>query len=137
MQMVLKPDGGEIYVNNFDADSVVVIDTSTNELNGSFSVGKNPICGVISRDAQRLYIANYGSNSVSVLEPPTRQVLASVPVGVHPETIYLSPDNVYLFVLNSGSNDVSVLRTGFITSGNNSLFTVVPTGANPSAVVIK
>ena len=67
--MVLKPDGGEIYVSNFDADTVSVINTSTNELNGSFAVGKNPIRGVISRDAQRLYIANFGSNSISVLEP--------------------------------------------------------------------
>ena len=137
MQMVLKPDGGEIYVNNFDADTVSIINTSTNEINGSFAVGKNPIRGVVSRDAQRLYIINYGSNSISVLEPPTRQVLASIPVGVHPESLCLTPDDQYLLVSNSGSNDVSVIRTDLINLGNNALFTVIPVGANPSAIAIK
>jgi YVTN family beta-propeller protein len=135
--MVLKPDGGEIYVSNFDADTVSVINTSTNDLNGSFSVGKNPIRGVISRDAQRLYIANFSSNSISVLEPSTRQVLASIPVGVHPDSLCLSPDDRYLLVANSDSNDISVIRTDRIQPQHNALFTVIPTGANPSTVVIK
>jgi YVTN family beta-propeller protein len=35
-QLVMKTDGGEIYANNFDDGSVVVINTSNCTLNGSF-----------------------------------------------------------------------------------------------------
>jgi YVTN family beta-propeller protein len=138
MQLVMKPDGGEIYASNFDAGSVVVINTAICALNGSFSVGRNPIRGAISRDGQRLYVANYGSNTVSVLDPPNnRSVIASIAVGAQPESLYLTADDLYLFVLNSGSNDVSVVRTDAVGSGSNALFAVIATGANPSAIVAK
>jgi YVTN family beta-propeller protein len=72
------------------------------------------------------------------LEPPNnRQVIGSIAVGANPESIYLTPDDLYLFVLNSGSNDVSVVRTDTIGQGSNALFAVIPTGANPSAIVTK
>jgi len=73
-----------------------------------------------------------------VLDPPNnRSVIASIAVGAQPESLYLTPDDLYLFVLNSGSNDVSVVRTDAVGSGSNALFAVIPTGANPSAIVAK
>jgi YVTN family beta-propeller protein len=132
--MVLKPDGGEIYVNSFDTDTVQILNTNTNEPNGSFQVGRNPIYGVITHDMQRLYVANYGSDNIAILDPFNRQVLDSILVGNQPEKIYLTPDDLYLFVLNTRSNDIWVF---FIPRTAASLFAIINVGTQPSDLVIK
>jgi YVTN family beta-propeller protein len=63
--------------------------------------------------------------------------MASIPVGSHPDSLCLTPDDQYLLVANSDSNDISVIKTDMIRTQENTLFTVIPTGAHPSTVVIK
>ena len=42
IQMALKPDGGEIFVSNFDSNSFSIVEAYTNEVSGSYLIGSNP-----------------------------------------------------------------------------------------------
>ena len=54
--LALKPDGGEIFVTNFGSDSISEINTSTNEVGGTYIIGSKPSRAVISRDNSSLWV---------------------------------------------------------------------------------
>jgi len=68
VSLALKPDGGELAAFNFDAGSMSIIETTGNEVSGSYLVGAQPARGVISLDNSRLYISNFGSNNIAVYD---------------------------------------------------------------------
>ena len=43
IHLALKPDGGELFVCNFDSASVSVIETAANEVGGSYLIGSQPV----------------------------------------------------------------------------------------------
>ena len=53
VSLALKPDGGELAAFNFDAGSISIIETTPNEVSGSYLVGAQPTRGVISLDNSR------------------------------------------------------------------------------------
>ena len=42
VDLAMKPDGGEIFVSNFDSDTISEIATSNNEVGGAYTVGAHP-----------------------------------------------------------------------------------------------
>ncbi len=48
VHLVVKPDGGEVFVSNYDASSISEIVTSTNEVNNTFQIGDHPARGLVS-----------------------------------------------------------------------------------------
>ena len=60
IQMALKPDGGELFVNNFDSNSFSIVEAYTNEVGGSYLIGSNPVRGVVTSDNTLLYVSNFG-----------------------------------------------------------------------------
>ena len=105
MSLALKPDGGELVAFNFDAGSISIIETTPNEVLGSYLVGAQPTRGVFSLDNARLYISNFGSeitsrSTISILG----KVVAYLPVGTHPDALALSQNQNYLLVVDSGSS---------------------------------
>ena len=47
VSLTLKPDGGELVVCNFDSDSISIIETTTDEVSGSYLIGRHPSRGVV------------------------------------------------------------------------------------------
>ena len=68
VHLALKPDGGELMVSNFDSDNISIIETTTNEVGGSYLIGTHPARGVVTADNSRLYVSNFGSNTVAVYD---------------------------------------------------------------------
>src|SRR6202166_2430620 len=95
VSLALKPDGGELIVCNFDSDSISIIETATDEVNGSYLIGRHPTRGVVSADNSRLYVSNFGSNAVAVYDIDIGKVIASLPVGSHPDGLALSQRQNY------------------------------------------
>ena len=110
INLALKPDGGELIVCNFDSDNISIIETSTNEVGGSYLIGKHPTRGVVSSDNSRLYVSNFGSNSVAVYDIDMGKVIATMPVGSGPDGLALSQSQQYLLALDSQSGDVTVIQ---------------------------
>jgi YVTN family beta-propeller protein len=142
VQLALKPDGGELFVSNFDSNNFSIVETANNEVGGSYLIGDKPVRGIVTSDNSLLYVSNFGSDTVSVYAIDEGRVIGTVQVGSHPDGLALSPDEGHLLVVNSRSGDVAVVRTvktrdNSKISAERALVTLIPVGNQPNDIVIK
>ncbi len=132
VHLALKPDGGEVFVSNSLSDSVSEIYATTDEVGDTYMIGEDPVMGLVSRENSLLYEANLQSPYVTVYSIDDGKRIKSVHVGDGPAAMAFSGAGHLLFVVDSRSDDVAVVRTA-----DRSLFTMLPAGRNPSAIVVK
>jgi YVTN family beta-propeller protein len=142
VQLAMKPDGGEIFVSNFDSDSISEIATGTNEVGGAYLVGAHPSCGIVSADNALLWISNFNADSIGVYSiDDGRLITPSVRVGSGPDALAFSSDGFLLLAADANSGDVSVVRTQSYASNGairiGTLFTMLPAGKRPNAIAVK
>ncbi|MEO8727580.1 MAG: YncE family protein [Acidobacteriaceae bacterium] len=137
VQLALKPDTGELFATNFDAETVSEVLTGDNEVGGTYYIGSHPDAALVSDDNSLLYVANFGSNNVTAYSVDNGKVAATVAVGSRPDALALSANQNFLLVADSGSNDVAIVRTRVIKGTSPTLFTLIPVGAQPNAIAIK
>ena len=131
--LALKPDGGEIFVSNSLSDSVSEIYNTTDEVGDTYMIGADPVRGLVSRDNALLYVANQRSQEVTVYSiQDGKRLSPSLHVGDGPAAMAFSAASHLLFVVDRGSGDVAVVRTAA-----QSLFTLLPAGRDPNAIVDK
>jgi YVTN family beta-propeller protein len=135
IHLAMKPDGGEIFVSNYDSDSVSEIDTSMNEVGTTFPIGSKPVYGIVSRDNSTLWVSNFAADSISIYSIDDGRLMGSVHTGAAPEVLAFSVDEHLLLATDAHSGDVAVIRT----QGNQGpvLFTILPAGSSPNAIVVK
>ena len=124
-------DGTNIYVTNFDGDTVSVIDPTTNTVIGSpIPVGDGP--EGIAFDGTNIYVANpsdsTGDDSVSVIDPATKTVTDTIRFGDFPIGIAFNGTNIY--VTNYLGYTVSV-----IDPNTNTVTATIPVGEGPKGIV--
>ena len=106
--LVRSPDGARLYVANATSDTVSVIDTGTETVIGTVTLGPYPAAPmgslpnavVVSPDGQTLYVANGGNNDVAVVDTASLQVRGLIPTAWFPSALALSPDGRTLYVAN-------------------------------------
>ena len=141
VHLALKPDGGEIFVSNFDSDSISEISTGTNEVGGAYLVGAHPSHGIVSADNAFLWISNFNADSIGVYSIDDGKLINTVHVGGGPDALAFSANGFLLLAVDARSGDVSVLKTqsyapnGAVVMG--SLFTMLPAGSRPNAIAVK
>ena len=141
VRLVLKPDGGEIFVMNQQANTISEIATETNEVGGASLIGARPSAGVVTADNTLLWVANQDADSIAVYSIDDGKLINTVHVGSGPGPIIFSADGHLLLAADTRSGDVSVLRT-FSRNFHRepvygTLFTLLPAGSLPSAIVDK
>ncbi|HEX3470864.1 MAG TPA: YncE family protein, partial [Silvibacterium sp.] len=127
--LALKPDGGEIFVLNFDSDSISEIATGTNEVGGAYLVGAHPSHGIVSADNAFLWISNFNADSIGVYSIDDGKLLPdSIRVGSGPDALAFSANGFLLLSADARSGDVSAVRTQSYASNGaervGSLFTM-------------
>jgi YVTN family beta-propeller protein len=133
VNLALKPDGGELFASNSLSDSVSEIYNSTDEVGDTYQIGADPVRGLVSRDNALLYVANLHSQEVTVYAiDDGKRLSPAIHVGDGPAALAFSAAGHLLFVADSRSGDVAVVRTA-----SQSLFTLLPVGRNPNALVDK
>jgi len=132
VHLALKPDGGEVFVSNSLSDSVSEIYASTDEVGDTYMIGEDPVMGLASRDNSLLYEANLHSPYVTVYSIDDGKRIRKINVGDGPTAMAFSDAGHLLFVVDSRSDDVAVVRTA-----TRSMFTMLPAGRNPGAIVVK
>jgi YVTN family beta-propeller protein len=132
VDLAMKPDGGEIFVSNSLSDSVSEIYDGTDEVGDTYMIGADPVFGLASRDNSLLYVANRSSQEVTVYSIDDGKRVDSLHVGDGPAAMAFSAAGHLLFVVDRRSDDVSVVRTA-----TQSLFTLLPAGRDPNAIVDK
>ena len=133
VQLALKPNQGEIFCSNFGSDSVSEIETQTNEVGGTYTIGSKPVYGVVSADNGTLWVSDFGGDLVNLWSIDDGQMAGSVRTGHAPDALAFSADEHLLLATDAHSGDVSVLRT----APSPALFTILPAGSSPNAIVVK
>jgi YVTN family beta-propeller protein len=119
------------YVANDASGNVSVIDTSTNAVVKTVTVGSKPDEVAIAPNESHAYVTNYGSDTVSVIKTSTNKVVKTVTVGSYPYWVAITPNGSYAYVTNLGSGTVSVINTS-----TNAVVNTVTVGGQPYGVAI-
>ncbi|MCK9485212.1 MAG: YncE family protein [Dehalococcoidia bacterium] len=126
--------GGALYVTNYRDGTVSVVDTTTNDVTASISVGNSPIWIAVTPDGTRAYVTNSHDDNVSVISTASgfEALIGTIDVGKNPEGIALSPDGASAFVANAFANTLSVINTT-----TNTVTDTIPVGTFPVRVVFE
>jgi YVTN family beta-propeller protein len=126
--LAYDPAQGEIFVSydNSGANTVSVINDSSNTVIGTVTVGSRPEGMSFDNRTQEVFVANAQSNNTSIIDTLTGKVVAGVSGGVNPVAIAYDDGLGEVFIANSGSNNVSVVSDG--SKGSFHLVRFVETG---------
>jgi len=99
-RIAIAPDGGHVYATfqvgpggvDDPLNSVYVIDTSTNTVVQTLTVGKQPFPVASTPDGKFVYVGNYQGNSLSVISTKDYSVGGPLPVGEGPIDIAIMPN---------------------------------------------
>jgi len=140
--MLLKPDGGELYVISPEAHGLQAINTWTHEVGDTMELGSAPNCGVLSADASLLYVSDLAAGRVTPVDIVNRRIPRPspaepgrgflIPAGDTPVALAFDPNETLLLVVSQASGDLAVIRVR-----TNSLVTMVPVGDRPEEVAVK
>jgi YVTN family beta-propeller protein len=136
VHLAMKPDGGEIFVSNYDSDSISEIATWTNEVGGTYAIGNKPAYGIVSGDNGRLWVANSGAESLAMYSIDDGRLTWSVRAGSGPDALAFSQDEHLLLAADAHSGDVALVRTE-TNEGRPALFTILPAGVSPNSIAVK
>src|SRR5262249_20227044 len=112
------------YFTNSGDNTVSVIDTTSNTVTATITVGNSPFGVAVTPDGSTVYVANSMDNTVSVIPTSVNMVTGVITVGNCPVGVAVTPDGSLVYVANSMDNTVSVIPTsvnmvtGVITVGN-------------------
>jgi len=135
--MLLKPDGGELYVISPAAHGLQAINTWTHEVADTMLLGSAPASAILSNDAGRMYVADRASGRISPVDILNRRVAKPITVGASPSAMRFAPSDPdekpsMLLVVDESSNDLAILRTR-----TDSLITLIPIGSQPQRLALK
>jgi YVTN family beta-propeller protein len=136
--MLLKPDGGELYVISPEAHGLQVINTQTHEVGDTMVLGSAPTRGVLSEDASLMYVSDTGAGRVTPVDIFNRRIVRDpgkgfpVPAGDAPAALRFDPAENLLLVVSAGSGDLAVIRVR-----TNFLLTMIPVGDQPRELAVK
>ena len=115
---------------------VSVIDTSTNTVTATITVGLSPVGIVFSPDGTRAFVLNGADSTISVIDTASNTVTATIPLGGTPfgggsiEQPAITPDGKTLYSPDANSSQVFVVSTQ-----TNSVVAAIPV-STPVAVAI-
>jgi YVTN family beta-propeller protein len=141
VNLAMKPDGGEIFVSNFQSDTISEIATGTNEVGGASLIGAHPAHGIVSADNSTLWVSNFSANTIGVYGIDDGKRINAIQAGDGPDALAFSSAGYLLLAVNARSGDVSVIRTtSYSPSGERkigALFTMLPAAKRPNAIAVK
>jgi YVTN family beta-propeller protein len=126
-----------LYVANFATNSVSEINTTSNAITNTVTVGTNPVSLAETPNAYKLYVANQGDNTVSTLSPidlsnnTTNGLsgLVSGFSGVTPVWVVARGDSQKVYVLTQGDGQLWTIDVATDTVTSN-----LPVGAGANFV---
>jgi YVTN family beta-propeller protein len=108
--MVVSPDSESVYVTDFTNTNgmVTVINTATNTVKSTITIGSEPHALTITSDGKALYAAN--DSTVYVVSTVSGTVTTTLSVSL-PMGLTASPDGKKIYVCTPFQNSVSIIDT--------------------------
>ncbi len=130
VHVVESLDGSTLFVTNFQAQSVSVIETKTWTRVKNIPVPANPHGIVLSPDGKYAYVACYGGAAVAIIDVAARALAATVAIpGAEPYGIAISADGRYVYASDNFANRLDIIDTASRT-----LVGSVAVGVRPALV---
>jgi YVTN family beta-propeller protein len=127
--LAFNPTNDEMYVTNYNfpssSNTVVAINSTTNTVAATVTVGQNPIRLAYDPSNGCIYVADYSSGQISVISPSNR-VVATISVPGNPDFVGYDPGNSEIYVASNNSNQVTA-----ISSATNMVVATINIGGNP------
>jgi YVTN family beta-propeller protein len=105
----LSPDDKRVFFTLAGADSIQVLDTTSNQIVAQIPVGASPHYAPFTPDGRWALAVVQGPGELAILDTTGNTVAAAVPVGKAPHWSTSSSDGRTAYVTNEGTNDVSVV----------------------------
>jgi YVTN family beta-propeller protein len=106
--MALSPDGSRLYVAEFAASWLAVIDTATGAVLEPITVGPYPIDVAVSPDGSAAYVLENTGN-LSIVDLMSGAVTQTIAVGGGPTEVEVSPDGATVYVINTVPGELLVI----------------------------
>jgi YVTN family beta-propeller protein len=89
--IAVTPSGAFVYVTDYSANTVKVINAATNTVATTINVDPGPTAVAISPNGATAYVAHYGGTTVKAISTATNSVVATITVGTQPIHLVLKP----------------------------------------------
>jgi len=120
-----------VYAVSYLNYTVSVINTSTNTVVATITVGSHPSSVAITPNGDYAYVTNYYDGTVSVINTSTNTVVDTITLGAYPYGIAITPNGDYAYTANLYNGNVSVINTS-----TNTVVTTITVGTSPYGVAI-
>jgi YVTN family beta-propeller protein len=115
--LAVRPGGSQLYVTNFDDDTVSVVSGTT--VVATIPVGDGADGIAFNSNGTRAYVTNFQAGTVSVIDATTNTVITTIAVGASPVGVTVSPDGTAVYVATFGTGNVTVIDTASLTVVDN------------------
>jgi YVTN family beta-propeller protein len=109
INVCVNSEGSRLYVVAQDADLLLEVDLSTNNVVTKIPVGWRPHSVALSKDQKLAFVSNQWDNNIYYIDLDSRKVVDTVQTGGGPAGIDLSNDGKLLYVANTYTNNISVI----------------------------
>ena len=125
-RVAVNPTNGNVYVTNFDSNSISVIDGSSNTVTASIAVGVSPYDVAVNPNNGKVYVTNFNSGfnsmALTVIDGLSNTVIASIDVegakcvAVNPSNgkIYVTTGSTLALIDGSSNRVTSTINLGGI-----------------------
>jgi YVTN family beta-propeller protein len=107
--MGYSPDSKTLVVVSVGSNSVTLIDTATNKVNGVVYVGRSPHEAFFTPNGRELWATVRGENYVSVIDPQKMKEIRRIELANGPGMTMFGPDGKYAFVCSSFTPELAVI----------------------------
>lgn len=123
--------GKYAYVTNQVAGTVTMIDTTTNTVVRTYSVGANPDGVAVKHDGSRMYVSSSQGNTVKIINTANGKVVKTIKVAAPSAiTVNASASTLYATSLTDGTLKKINLKWFSVATVK------LPTGSQPTDVVV-
>ena len=135
--VAVSPDGSLIYVTDFTAQSLSIIDAATSTVLERVPVGRGAVNVIVTADGSRAFVSNELDDTLSVIDTSSRTVVKTLPLLDRPHGMALGADpesgvaERWLYVANLGSDQLSIIDTNTLA-----VHTHVAVGNTPDSPVV-
>ncbi len=105
----LSPNGRWLYVVCQNADTLLVVDTRTQQVVERVPVGRRPEGIALSPRGKTLYVSNEWSDTVSEIDTATLRTVRTLRVGSGPVGLTTDRAGKFLYAANTLGDDVSII----------------------------
>ncbi|WP_103108862.1 YncE family protein [Brevibacillus reuszeri] len=109
-------------------NTVSVINTATDTVIATVTVGNAPIGAAITPNGRRVYVPNQFDGTVSVIDTATNTSIATIPVGIRPLLVAITADGTRAYVTNAGTVGVLDKSISVIDTTTNTVVATITEG---------